>query len=228
MKSKNKNEKGKAKPVSFTLGATINSFTLDGSQVLAALCMGYNLNQSADPNTHYLKSLIETKWGFCEQVVADVLKVYKWKDPNARADLGKDFPELRDILQERARNQDGKDFLSFLADKFRILQNKRNTLVHGEMIFEGNTTEFHVPDASKSYRTPWTPIFTPKIVMRRKGITIPLEQNEMLSINREFDEFIDLLRELYIMLLPRRTETLKSQLRAEKPPSNPKSGQEPP
>lgn len=206
MKKQGKKGKGKEKPVSFTLKATINSITLDGSQVLCALAIGYDLNKSADPRTHYLKGLIETKWNFCEQVVADVLKLYKWKAPNSIAYLGKDFQKLHDILQEKARNQDGKDYLSFLANKFRILQNKRNTLVHGEMIFEGSTTELEIPDASKNYQTPLSSIFTPKIVMRRKGITIHLDQNELLSINREFDEFIHLLRELHIVLVTGRTD----------------------
>lgn len=209
MKSKNKNRKGRgranrkgrAKPVSFTIEQTFNSFTLDGSQVLATLNIGYDLNKSADPSTHRLKGLIETKWGFCEQVVADILKVYKWKDSNSRAFLGSDFPKLHDILQEKAIDQGALNILSALDGKFRVLQNKRNTLVHGEMIFEGNTIKLHVPDASKSYRTPFTPIFTPKIVMRRKGMTIPLEQNEMLSISKEFDEFIRMLRVLHDLML---------------------------
>lgn len=204
MKSNDRKVKGKAKPVSFTLKTSVHIPRTSPSQELFALLLGYDMNKSADPSSHHLKSLIELKWCYLERTVALMLKVTDRKlgkeSSNSEPWLKKDFENLRDTIRSEPMFKKIVDTINELDDKFWAMRDNRNTLVHGEIILEGNTMELHIPVPNQNYRTPVTPLFTSKIVMRNKEVTITLEHNELLSINKEFDEFIVLLRKLFLDL----------------------------
>lgn len=201
MKSNDRDVKDNAKPASFTFKTTVHIPRTSPSQELFALLLGYDVNKSADPASHHLKSLIELKWCYLERTVALMLKVIDRKlgreNSTVKHWLKKDFVNMRDTIRSEPMFKKIVDTVNELDDKFWAMKDIRNTLVHGEIILEDNTINFHVPDANKSYRGTVTPFFTSKIVMQNKGTTITLEYDELLGINKEFDEFTTILRKLF-------------------------------
>lgn len=196
-------------------------------QNLYTLLFGYDFSYSADLATHFFISQIVLKWCFCEKVVADIWREINRQNPKLRKKpipnrqfnqfgLAQFFKELcKDIrkiptIRERPnfRKIDFKkieEIIRELEKTFNVIRENRHTLVHGKMLFEENTPpDFHIPDSSKSYRSPLRPFYTSRIVMRRQGNNeekvIHLEQEELRRINERFDKFINLMRELFIEL----------------------------
>lgn len=187
----------------------IKSQKKDPYQELLALLLGYDFNYSADLATHYLRSLIELKWCFGEKVVAIILKEInrqyklgiKNSKPNSKPRIGRDFRDLCKAIRKIPKFKKSEGIILELEKIFEIIRDERNTLVHGELIFEESSLELNVLDSSKDYITPLTPFHTPKIAMRnqmnnKEDKIIPQEQDELRSIDKRFDKFLELMREL--------------------------------
>lgn len=161
------------------------------TQGLMQLILAGNLNYSADIGTHYLKSVIEVKYCLYELIVATLLRKLTTTDSNLKRN-----PSLRDSIKSlRSEVKKLRPDISIkeLLNLSNTIIEKRHALVHGEMIFG---SKLQVPNPST-----WVPLVdTTKITMQRGGLEISLEQESLLKINNQFDEFLKLIRELVIDL----------------------------